>query len=171
MPTVAEQLRHGREQLKLDVHQVASVTKLKTDQIRALEEGNYDYFTAPVYLRGSIRTYAGLLKLDSVQLIAQLETELGSGSSPGEPAAEDPPARRRGGVDALMLVLSRLNWGIAGLIIAVAVIALVLNSSYRAWKKHTPADALEELSAGMYTPPEPAGELLPLPTNAPSTNP
>jgi hypothetical protein len=31
MPTVAEQLRQGREALKLDVHQVAEATKLKTD--------------------------------------------------------------------------------------------------------------------------------------------
>src|SRR5204863_2151029 len=63
MPTVAEQLRQGREAMKLDVHQVAESTKLKTDQIRALEQGNYDDFTACVYLRGSTRTYANLLKL------------------------------------------------------------------------------------------------------------
>ena len=163
MPTVAEQLRAGREELKLDVHQVANVTKLKTDQVRALEEGNYDYFTAPVYLRGSIRTYAGLLKLDSTQLIAQLETELGSVKANAD---ESPtPTRRKGGVDALMLVLSRLNWGIAGLIIALAVIALVLNSSYRAWKNHRPADALKDLGPGIYEPPTPMGDTLPLPTN------
>ncbi len=163
MPTVAEQLRHGREALKLDVHQVANATKLKTDQIRALEEGNYDYFTAPVYLRGSIRTYAGLLKLDAPQLIAQLETEL---NGTRQFAEESPPARRKSGLDAIMLLLSRLNWGIAGLIITLAVIALVLNSSYRAWKKHKPTDSLKKLSAGLYVPSQPTGEILPLPTNA-----
>jgi cytoskeleton protein RodZ len=164
MPTVAEQLRHGREALKLDVHQVANATKLKTDQVRALEEGNYDYFTAPVYLRGSIRTYAGLLKLDAPQLIAQLETELnGAKQFTDESPA---PTRRKSGVDSIMLLLSRLNWGIAGLIITLAVIALVLNSSYRAWKKHKPVDSLKKLSAGLYVPAQPAGEVLPLPTNA-----
>src|SRR5690348_568903 len=106
MPTVAEQLRHGREALKLDVHQVANATKLKADQVRALEEGNYDYFTAPVYLRGSIRTYAGLLKLDAPQLIAQLETELNGAKQLTD---ESPaPARRKSGVDSIMLLLSRL---------------------------------------------------------------
>jgi cytoskeleton protein RodZ len=164
MPTVAEQLRAGREELKLDVHQVANVTKLKTDQVRALEEGNYDYFTAPVYLRGSIRTYAGLLKLDSVQLISQLESELGGAKTLAD---ESPlPARRKSGVDSLMLLLSRLNWGIAGLIIAVAVIALVLNSSYRAWKNHRPADSLKGLGPGVYEPRTPMGDILPLPTNS-----
>jgi len=169
MPTVAEQLRHGREELKLDVPQVANATKLKTDQIRALEEGNYDYFTAAVYLRGSLRTYSGLLKLDTAQLLAQLETEL---SGTQKFADEVPaPARKRSGVDYLMLLLSRLNWGIAGLIIAIAVIALVVNSSYRAWKNHRPADSLKKLGVGMYEPVEPAGEILPLPTNTLRPNP
>jgi cytoskeleton protein RodZ len=164
MPTVAEQLRHGREASKLDISQVASATKLKTDQIRALEEGNYDYFTAAVYLRGSIRTYAALLKIEIAPLLAQLETELGSTQKFADEVPS--PARKRSGVDSLMLVLSRLNWGVAGLIIGVAVLALVLNSSYRAWKSHKPSDALKKLSAGMYQPAEPAGDLLSLPTNA-----
>ena len=47
MPTVAEQLRQGREQRKLDVYQVAEITKIKTDHIRALEENNFNCFTAP----------------------------------------------------------------------------------------------------------------------------
>jgi cytoskeleton protein RodZ len=164
MPSVAEQLRLARETLNLDVHQVANATKLKTDQVRALEEGNYDYFTAPVYLRGSIRTYAGLLKLDAPKLIAELEAEL-TGARPTADASPA-PARRRTGVDSIMLLLSRLNWGIAGLIIALAVIALVLNSSYRAWKKHQRNDPLRKLSAGLYVPAEPQGDILPLPTNA-----
>ena len=165
MPTVAELLRHGREELKLDIHQVANATKLKTDQVRALEEGNYDYFTAAVYLRGSIRTYATLLKINPAELLAQLDGEL-SGTQKFADEGLTVPSRKRTGVDSIMLLLSRLNWGIAGVIIAVAVIALVLNSSYRAWKNHKPTDSLKKLGAGMYQPAEPAGEILPLPTNA-----
>jgi len=163
MPTVAEQLRHGREAMKLDVQQIADATKLKSDQIRALEEGNYDYFTAAVYLRGSVRTYANLLKLDTATLIAQLDTEL---SGTRKFADEAPgPVRRKSGVDSLMLLLSRLNWGIAGSVIAFAVIALIVNASCRAWKNHKPDDPLKKLGAGMYQPAEPSGEILPLPTN------
>lgn len=161
MPTVAEQLRHAREALKLDVQQVAETTKLKTDQVRALEEGNYEYFTAPIYLRGSIRTYAQLLKLDAAKLIAELETEAGASAANSDPA----PAvtARKGGVDTLTLILSRLNWGIAGVVIGLALIALAANASWRAWKKHRTADPLKELSAGVYQPPA-TGELLPIPT-------
>lgn len=149
--------------MNLIVHQVAESTKLKTDQIRALEEGNYDYFTAPIYLRGSIRTYAGLLKLDSTQLLTQLESEL---ASTKKFAAEAPaPARKRTGIDSFMLVLSRLNWGVAAAIIAIGVVAVAGGTSYRAWKNRKTADPLQKLSSGMYQPAEPAGETLPLPTN------
>jgi cytoskeletal protein RodZ len=164
MPTVAEQLRHGREAMKLDVQQVADATKLKTDHVRALEEGNYDCFTAAVYLRGSLRTYANLLRLDAAELIAQLDSELSGAKKFADDAPG--PARKRGGVDSLMLLLSRLNWGIAGSVIAIAVVALIANASCRAWKNHKPGDPLKKLGAGMYQPPETSGELLPFPTNA-----
>jgi cytoskeleton protein RodZ len=163
MLTVAEQLRHGREAMKLDVQQVADATKLKSDHVRALEEGNYDYFTAAVYLRGSVRTYANLLRLDAAKLIAQLDTELVGAKKFADGAPG--PERRKSGVDSLMLLLSRLNWGIAGSVIAVAIVALVVNASYRAWKNHKPGDPLKKLGAGMYQPAEPSGEILPLPTN------
>src|SRR5258705_11311017 len=39
MATVAEQLRRAREAQNLNVYQVAEITKIKTDHIRALESG------------------------------------------------------------------------------------------------------------------------------------
>ena len=163
MPTVAEQLRHGREAMQLDVQQVADATKLKSDHVRALEEGNYDYFTAAIYLRGSVRTYANLLKLDAAELVAQLDAELNDTQkfADATPGAE----HRKSFVDSFMLLLTRLNWGVAGAVIALAIIFLVANASYRAWKNHKPDDPLRNLSSGMYQPAEPAGEILPLPTN------
>lgn len=146
--------------MKLDVQQVVEATKLKTDQVRALEQGNYDYFTAPVYLRGSVRTYATLLKLDSPKLLAQLDSELTSSKKFADqvPAA----ARKRGGVDWLMLFVSR-NWGIAAIIIVVAVIALGGAAIYRAWQHRKTSDPLKELGAGVYQPAQPSGETLPIP--------
>ena len=76
MPTVAEQLRTSREAQSLTVYQVAEITKIRTDHVRALEEGKYEAFAAPVYIRGFVRTYAGLLKLDVPRLMSLLETEL-----------------------------------------------------------------------------------------------
>ena len=89
MPTVGEQLRSARETQKLAIHQVADWTKIRSDHLRALEEGNYSVFSAPVYIRGFVRTYATLLKLDSTLILQQLSQEL-AGSGPVEPALVQP---------------------------------------------------------------------------------
>src|SRR5262252_8520262 len=91
MSTVAEQLRQAREAKKLTVHQVAEVTKIRTDHIRALEEGNFDVFSAPVYIRGFVRTYATLLKLDVPQTMSALDAELGR----TEKFSEPPPLKEQ----------------------------------------------------------------------------
>ena len=75
--TVSEQLRQAREAKHLSIAQVAEITKLRTDHVRALEEGKYEVFSAPVYVRGFVRTYSNLLKLDVPQVMAALDGELG----------------------------------------------------------------------------------------------
>src|SRR5258708_29776497 len=97
MSTVAEELRQAREAQNLRVYQVAEVTKIRTDHIRALDEGNYDVFSAPVYIRGFVRNYAGFLKLDVPKIMALLGTELAQSEKHHEP----PPLleRRRGVID------------------------------------------------------------------------
>ncbi len=91
MPTVAEQLRGAREAQKLSINQVAEITKIKTDHIRALESGTYDSFSAPVYIRGFVRTYAKALKLDVTQLTATLEAELSQTEKFREPNSANRP--------------------------------------------------------------------------------
>jgi cytoskeleton protein RodZ len=164
VPSVAEQLRQARESMHLDIQQVAEATKLKTDHVRALEEGQYEVFTAPVYLRGSLRTYAKMLKLDPARLVEQLDAELGAG---GDATADSvSPASKKTPVDSLMLLLSRVNWIMAAALAVVLAVALIANASYRAWRNHKTADPLKNLGSGMYQPPSNSGELLPLPTNA-----
>jgi cytoskeletal protein RodZ len=164
MPTVAEQLRHAREAMKLSLHQIAEATKLKTDQVLALEEGNYEYFTAAVYLRGSVRTYSNLLKLDTAKLLEQLDTELSGSEKFAEQSLSPRPPK--GAVDSVMLHLSRVNWLIAAGILGLAVVVLIGSTSYRAWKNRKGSDPLRKLSSGMYQPTSSASEFLPLPTNA-----
>ncbi len=120
MSTVAEQLRQAREARNLTVQQVVEITKIRTDHLRALEEGNFDVFSAPVYIRGFVRTYSTLLKLDVPQIMAALEAELAQTTKFAEP----PPLaeRPRGVLDFLMLQLSKVDWrkGLIGLGVVVA---------------------------------------------------
>src|SRR6185436_3071109 len=108
MPTVSEQLRRAREDQKLDVYQVAEITKIKTDHIRALESGNFETFSAPVYIRGFVRTYASILKLDLAKLLADLDEELGK----TEKFREPPPLTNqpRSPLDFIMLQFSKMSW-------------------------------------------------------------
>ena len=72
-------------------------------------------FSAPVYIRGFVRTYSTLLKLDVPQMMAALEAELAQTTKFAEPPplAEHP----RGVLDFLMLQLSKVDWrkGLIGL--------------------------------------------------------
>ena len=85
MSTVAEQLRVAREAQKLTVQQVADATKIRADHIGALEQGNFGVFSAPVYIRGSVKNYAKLLKLDLPPLMVALDIELDQTEKFSEP--------------------------------------------------------------------------------------
>jgi len=165
MPTVSEQLRRAREAQKLDVYQVAEITKIKTDHIRALESGNFDTFSAPVYIRGFVRAYAKVLKLDDVSLLADLEAHL----SQTEKFREPPPLveRRRSPLDYVMLQLSKLNWRVVG-VVAVALLIILVTVVWLRERKSRPADPLKNLGPGLYQPkPDRSGETLPLPAPPP----
>jgi cytoskeletal protein RodZ len=163
MPTVAEQLRVAREAMKLDVYQVAEITKIRTDHIRALEAGDYDPFVAPVYIRGFVRTYAGLLKLDVPKIMADLQTELGQTEKFAEPPALS--KQPRSWVDLVMLYLSRIDWRILFGALALSLLVTLAVVGYRLWDAHKTSDPLKGLSPGLYQPrtTHPA-DTLPLPS-------
>ena len=169
MPTVAEQLRQARETQGLDVHQVAEITKIRTDHIRALEEGDYDQFVAPVYIRGFVRNYAKVLKLDEGQLAADLEQELNR----TEKFREPPPLTSgpRTPLDFVMLKVSRLNWRVtlALLVLIVVVVLALIGFRDRGGKdRGRKEDPTKKVGPGMYqTKPEQNGEMLPIPSSPP----
>jgi cytoskeletal protein RodZ len=164
MPTVAEQLHSAREARKLTIYQVAETTKIRTDHIRALEDGNFDMFVAPVYIRGFVRTYATLLKLDVPQVMSALESELAL----TEKFSEPPPLSKepRGVLDFLMLLLSRLDWRKAGLVLGAVVLAGLVFGVYALWRHFHTRDPLAGLPPAIYqSGANDSGETLPL-TNA-----
>ena len=161
MATVSEQLRRAREEQKLDIHQLAEITKIKSDHIRALESGDFDVFSAPVYIRGFTRTYASTLKLNVPQVLADLEGELGRNAKFCEP----PPlsVKSRGALDFLTLWLSRLNWRISVAVVGLLLFLILAVAVIRS-RTRTPAQPLKDLGPGLYQPPkEKSAETLPLP--------
>ncbi|HOX55843.1 MAG TPA: helix-turn-helix domain-containing protein [Candidatus Paceibacterota bacterium] len=164
MPTVAEQLRQAREARSLTVQQVAEITKIRADHVRAVEEGNYDVFSAPVYIRGFVRTYSTLLKLDVPQVMSALDEELGR----TDKFAEPPPLAKHphSALDYVMLLLSQVDW--RKWAIALGAVAIVIGAAWAwvAWRQHNP---LKGVKPGMYQLTNgTAGDTLPLPTQAPA---
>lgn len=160
MSTVAEQLRTAREAKKLTIDQVAEMTKIRTDHIRALEEGNFNVFSAQIYIRGSVKNYAATLKLDPAALLKTLDAELDLTEKYSEP----PPLgeSRKTFVDDLTLLLAKTNWklGFAGL--AVIGLAVIIGLSIWAWRRHHKANPLKNLPPAVYQPAS-TGDTLPLP--------
>ena len=162
MSAVAEQLRQAREACHLSVEQVADVTKMRTDHLRALEEGDYGVFSAPVYIRGFVRGVANLYKMDVPKVMAALEAELGQNRKFAEPPPlTDGP---RGVLDFVMLQLSRVDWrrGAVGAGVALALLVVVL--AVMSWRHYRNADPLKGLKPALYQPTQHvSGETLPLP--------
>lgn len=148
MSTVAEQLRQAREAKNLTIQQAAEITKIRSDHLRALEEGNFNVFAAPVYIKGFVRTYATLLKLDVPQTMAALEAELSQTTKFSEPPAlTDHP---RGVVDFLMLQLSKVAWRKGLLVLGAAVVLVGMLLGYLVWKHQRAARPL--LKPAVYHP-------------------
>ncbi len=162
MPTVAEQLRAGREAKKLTIQQVADATKIRTDHIRALEEGNFNVFSAPVYIRGFVRNYATQLKLDVPQVMAALDAELGR----TEKFSEPPPLveQPKTVLDHLMDWLVKLNWRVGAAGLAAVGVVLVLVLAGLAWRHHNRSHPVVNLPPAVYQSTN-SGETLPLPSH------
>jgi cytoskeletal protein RodZ len=159
MPTVGEQLRQAREAQKIEMHMIVDLTKIRGDHLRALEEGDYSVFSAPVYIRGFVRTYATLLHLDTAQILEQLGRELAD-SGQIDPLLAPPPKSM---LDLAMFQLSkfsrRLVWPAAGTAAALLVIA----GAYALWSHYRHGDPTAGLGSGLYQAPSNTGETLPLP--------
>lgn len=159
MPTVGEQLRQAREAQKLEMHEVVDITKIRGDHLRALEEGNYSIFSAPVYIRGFVRSYATLLKLDTAQILEQLGRELAD-SGQVDPSLAAPS---RGFLDLAMFQLSKFSRRVIWPAVGIGVALLVIVGCYFFWSHNRNQDPTVGLGAGLYQVPANSGDTLPLP--------
>jgi cytoskeletal protein RodZ len=164
MSTVAEQLRKGREAQNLTVQQLAEITKIRSDHIRALEEGNFDVFSAPVYIRGFVRTCSTLLKLDVPKVMAALDEELEQHDKFSEP----PPFgdTRRGPLYFITLILSKVDWRKSLIGLGIIVVVGIVGFGILIWRHYRTADPLSRVKPGIYHSTQSvSGETLPLPAN------
>ena len=162
MPPVSDILRAAREAQKLTFHQVADATKIKTDHVRALEQGAYEVFSAPVFVRGFVRTYARFLKLDAEKTVRDLEQELGLEGV--LKSSREAIGQKLGPIDYLMFYLSQVKWTVVGPLILLGLILVGAIFGTRAWMNQRARDPLAGLPPGVHQPSATKhAEILPLP--------
>lgn len=160
MSTVAEQLRSAREAKKLTVEQVADLTKIRTDHVRALEEGKFSVFSATIYIRGSVKIYANLLKLDVPLILAALDAELkGTEKFSGLPPLSETTKKP---LDHVLYWLSKVNVKVIAAAAVVLVLVVIFLLAKWAWHGRTKNDPLANLPPAVYQPAN-SGDTLPLP--------
>ena len=130
------QLKAARERLGIEAREISDALNLSQSAIHALEADDFAEFTAPVFVRGYLRSYAKLVELDPDVVVAALpgagpaeasappsvETRL-SGAQPVTPSGGFPEARRR--IQRLFTELYR-EQPVATVVGAGAAVALLL---------------------------------------------
>ena len=104
-----------REAQNLSVADVARQLKLSVHQVEALEAGDFQRLPGPVFVRGFVRNYARLLKLDAEPLVSSVVASLPREEprSAAPPSQEIPfptaaPRRWRGYAAALVAIVAAL---------------------------------------------------------------
>lgn len=78
MESVGEFFRQVRETKGLTVDEVASKTRIRTDFVQAIEEGNFGKLPDQVFARGFVRSYARSLGLDEEDAIHRFVQSAGA---------------------------------------------------------------------------------------------
>ncbi|HET7307338.1 MAG TPA: RodZ domain-containing protein [Gammaproteobacteria bacterium] len=70
---IGQRLRAGRERVGLSEAQIAQSLNLDQSVVIALEAGDFDSLGAPIFVKGHLRNYARLVKLDPAAIVADYE--------------------------------------------------------------------------------------------------
>lgn len=87
MKITGELLKAERIKKNLTVAEVANTLKLSSKIITSIESGDTDELPAKTFIRGFVKSYASLLKLDADLILRQFQEEMGS----TQPLPKNPP--------------------------------------------------------------------------------
>ena len=71
---IGEQLRKARENMDLELMDVAHSTRIPLATLKALEESDYSVFPSPTYARSFLSQYSDFLKVDAHEWVDAFET-------------------------------------------------------------------------------------------------
>jgi cytoskeletal protein RodZ len=115
---VGPALRRAREVRGLSLDEAARDTRLRVDQLDALEQEDFDVLAGEVYVRASLRTYASYLGLDAGK-VARAYAQTAEEVEPMPPPAKLGPVER-------MIAATRIRDNQRFLLAAAASILVIL---------------------------------------------
>jgi len=102
---LGEMLREARERLGLDYARLSEITKLQPHILESLEKEEWHTFSAPVFIKGFLRSYAKALDLDVGAVLAMYDEKNPGVDSPPRPLSSISTSRRRTPAFFVLLVL------------------------------------------------------------------
>src|SRR5476651_1643642 len=141
LATPGAQLAAQREAMGWSVEQIADQLKLAPRQVVALEKGDYAALPNMAVVRGFVRAYAKVVKLDPTPLVAMIEV--------GTPVHHEPPPPRREMAattfsESRFPTLTERSSKPAGWLIVVAVVVVVAAAGAYADKDAAPVAAADK---------------------------
>jgi len=128
-------LKAARAAQNLSVAEVARQLRLSVSQVEALEAGAFDRLPGPVFVRGFIRNYARLLKIDADGILREIEGGLAIPQARVDaPPSQDIPYPSAGG----------RRW--PGYVLAVLLLTAGLVAYEFYWNEPTPATVNKPLA-------------------------
>lgn len=122
--TAGERLQNARQSAGLTPEEVARQLNLRVSVITAIEQAGYDRIDSELFLKGYVRAYAALVKVDGDSIIRQLDREL-------EPARQAREAQAEASPLASIQKRKRMKKRIAKVVILLLiVVALVYGGTF-----------------------------------------
>src|SRR5947207_3626135 len=155
--TAGAQLRAAREALGLSQEAVAQQLKLAPRQVRAIEEDDYARLPGRTFVRGFVRNYARLVRLDPTAVMASLPR--GDGTSPLDRPSLTAVSRPM--VELPVASVRRNSW--ARWLIPLALLAIVAAAGVYEFMRNAGGSRRPPENAAVTPPPVPASSSTALP--------
>src|SRR6056297_2173474 len=114
-PQAGARLKAARQARNISLDEIARELHLEADKLRALEANRFEVFSAPVFTKGYLRRYAGLVGVSEDEVLAGFE-ELSDAAGPPPVVIKSPRPRPRfvPSLQAVLLVLLAVLLGLLG---------------------------------------------------------
>ncbi|HUL37704.1 MAG TPA: RodZ domain-containing protein [Thermodesulfobacteriota bacterium] len=122
--TLGSYLKNLRESKRISLKEVAKITRVRENTLRAIEEDQHHLLPPPTYVKGFLLAYAKYLKLDPNDVLVRYEKGLKGESVAPAPPQPPKPIQKVSPAQPKKKILwnTRQTWVVVGVIVASLII-------------------------------------------------